>query len=635
MENDYKLITADNFGTLTANSFHFDPSGLSGDYTYALELTGNTLYLRVKALGEALNWNGGASGTWMAAGGGDIWLDKDSMAVVYDGTKAASFENLTGVTASTVTISGDVSSPRITVNNTQGAQGTAYLFSGDGAIVDGTGATELVKRGTGELTIENTGANTFSGGTTIIDGALNLNTAQGLGTGTVTLNGGRLVLNVTDANTPGLVATNALVFGGGAFVYGTGASQDISGLIDAANSTEVRIDTNGNDISWASYSQELGNAALVKLGGGSLDISVTAAAQDTTTYTGAISVTEGQLTYNITLPAGSQATRVWSGALSIAQGAALQFNEARAVNRTTVLTLSGAISGAGDLILGDKEAPTNPGGGRYQVSGSNTGFTGTFKLVGNGTNADWNEVGFSNAQAVGGASLELDGRGFFVGGGDPVGADIHVTAAGGWINGNSNQTLTLSGALTGEAGANLGLPAGANPTLTVVFTGDLTGYEGTLHSGQGAGVLAFGAGTAATTLASGEFIQAASLGGAGTFRVNYSGTGKDLLYAGDIIDTAKLDVQGSDKLVLTGANTSTGGISIAQNSTVQLGDGSGANAAWAGTISGAGSLVVNTTGTFLVGDRANNLTARSRWPGERWTWTMPRPPPTSSSNPGR
>ena len=299
---------------------------------------------------------------------------------------------------------------------------------------------------------------------------------------------------------------------------------------------------------------------------------------------------------------------MWSGALSIAQGAALQFNEARAVNRTTVLTLSGAISGAGDLILGDKEAPTNPGGGRYQVSGSNTGFTGTFKLVGNGTNADWNEVGFSNAQAVGGASLELDGRGFFVGGGDPVGADIHVTAAGGWINGNSNQTLTLSGALTGEAGANLGLPAGANPTLTVVFTGDLTGYEGTLHSGQGAGVLAFGAGTAATTLASGEFIQAASLGGAGTFRVNYSGTGKDLLYAGDIIDTAKLDVQGSDKLVLTGANTSTGGISIAQNSTVQLGDGSGANAAWAGTISGAGSLVVNTTGTFLVGDRANNLT---------------------------
>ena len=27
--------------------YSFDPSGLSGDYTYALELSGNTLYLRV------------------------------------------------------------------------------------------------------------------------------------------------------------------------------------------------------------------------------------------------------------------------------------------------------------------------------------------------------------------------------------------------------------------------------------------------------------------------------------------------------------------------------------------------------------------------------------------------------------
>ena len=288
------------------------------------------------------------------------------------------------------------------------------------------GATELVKRGTGELTIENTGANTFSGGTTIIDGALNLNTAQGLGTGTVTLNGGRLVLNVTDANTPGLVATNALVFGGGAFVYGTGASQDISGLIDAANSTEVRIDTNGNDISWASYSQELGNAALVKLGGGSLDISVTAAAEDTTT-TGAISVTEGQLTYNITLPAGSQATRVWAGAPLHRAGAALQFNEARAVNRTTVLTLSEPSAEPGTSSWETRKPPPTPAGGaapgqrqQHRLHGHLQSWWATAPTL---TGTKW----ASNAQA-GGASLELDGRGFFVGGGDPVGADIHVTA---------------------------------------------------------------------------------------------------------------------------------------------------------------------------------------------------------------
>ena len=198
MENDYKLITADSFGTLTANNFLFDSSALSADYTYALELTGNTLYLRVKALGEALNWNGGTAGTWVADGGEDIWLNKDSEAVTYDSTLAASFENLSGVATSAVTLSGEISSPRITVNNTQGELGTAYTFSGDGAIVDGEGGTtELVKRGTGELTIENTGTNTFSGGTTLMEGTLNLNAAQGLGTGTVTLSGGTLVLNTT------------------------------------------------------------------------------------------------------------------------------------------------------------------------------------------------------------------------------------------------------------------------------------------------------------------------------------------------------------------------------------------------------------------------------------------------------
>lgn len=166
------------------------------------------------------------------------------------------------------------------------------------------------------------------------------------------------MLNTTGTadGTTGLVATNKLIFAGGTFMYGTGALQDISGLIDAGGTGAVRINTNGNDISWASYSQELGNKALVKLGDGELDISVTAAASGETAYTGAMTVDRGQLTYNITLPAGSTSTRIWSGAISIAQGATLQFNEARAVNRTTVFTLSGAISGQGSSFWAIRKA---------------------------------------------------------------------------------------------------------------------------------------------------------------------------------------------------------------------------------------------------------------------------------------
>lgn len=183
-----------------------------------------------------------------------------------------------------------------------------------------------------------------------------------------------------------------------------------------------------------------------------------------------------------------------------------------------------------------------------------------------------------------------------------------MTAAGSWLNGNSNQTVTFGGDLTSDAGANLGTTAAGNPTMTAIFTGNLTGFVGTMHSGQGNAILSFGNGGAAATLGTGEFIKAVSLGGAGTYRVNYTGTGSDLLYAGNVIDTAALDIQGGDKLVLTGANTSTGELKISQNSSVQLGDGTGDNAAWAGSITGAGSLTVNTTGSFAVGDRANGLT---------------------------
>ena len=601
MENDYKLITANSFGEgLTKDSFSFDSSGWSEDYTYALDLSGNTLYLRVKALGEALNWNGGAAGTWVATGGGTIWENKDGTAVAYDGTKAASFENLTGVASSTVTISGGVSSPRITVNNTVGEEGTAYTFSGGGAIVDKAGTTSLVKRGTGELTIENTGTNSFSGGTTLMEGTINLNTAQGLGTGTVTLNGGRLVLNTTD--TTGLVATNSLIFEKGTFVYGTGATQDISSLIDATASTAaVRVDTNENNVSWTTYTQELGNSDIVKLGGGMLTISTDLGG----TFTGGITVSGGTLFYDIKANSG---TRIWSGNISIAKEATLQIRDHRAHDSTLTDTLSGRISGYGTLELGHRQGDPSPGGDRYSVTGDNSGFTGTIKLVGAGTNAAWNEVVFANAAAIGGARLELDGRGFYVSdSANPINANIHVAVAGSWLNGNPNQTVTFGGTLTGGPEANLGLAA-ANPSLTAVFTGDLTGFEGTLNSGQGNAVMAFGSGGEATTpLASREFLKAASLGGTGTFRVNYSGTGKDLLYAGKVIDTAKLSVQGTDKLVLTGANTGTGEMSIGRNSSVQLGNGEGDNASWAGTITGDGSLLVSTTGTFAVGDRANGL----------------------------
>ena len=549
----YDLISAGSVTGAPTNSFSLSDS-LLGRWIS----TGNKLTLVVEQV-EQLTWAGG-DGTWKVdLSENSPWKDGG----VYTDAKGVIFGDIEGNVPQTVTIDGVVSPTIIMVN----AEATDYVWNaaeGGGSLA---GNGNLEKTGAGKLTI-NTDNSGFSG--------------------KVMLGGGIVVMGSEHA-----LGTGSLLFNGGTLQYGTGITEDISSRISSTSTGAIQIDTNGNDVSWATYTQDMGNRNIVKQGDGKLSIAFGAAASGTTTYTGGITVEGGDLFYDVTPTTGAQSTRVWSGAISIAEGASLQFRESRAVNGTYVLTLSGAVSGAGDLILGHKEGSTLPGGGRYYVSGNNTGFTGTIKLVGNGTNATWNEVGFTNPAAIGGASLELDGRGFFVeNSADPVNADIHVTAAGSWINGNSNQTLTLAGALTSDEGANLGTPAGAGPALTVNFTGDLTGFLGTMHSGGGNVKFSFGSGGAATTLETGEFLKAVSLGGAGTFIVNYSGTGKDLLYVGNIIDTARLTVRGTDRLVLSGSNTSTGDMTIEAGASVQLGNG-GNTGNWNGKVTGAGALAVN------------------------------------------
>jgi autotransporter-associated beta strand protein len=75
-------------------------------------------------------------------------------------------------------------------NLTVGSNSLSKTFSGviqDGGIAGGTGGS-LTKIGTGALTL--TGANTYTGGTTVNDGALFINntTGSGTGTGNVTVN---------------------------------------------------------------------------------------------------------------------------------------------------------------------------------------------------------------------------------------------------------------------------------------------------------------------------------------------------------------------------------------------------------------------------------------------------------------
>ena len=111
-----------------------------------------------------------------------------------------------------------------TINNLSGAS-TYTLTVGNGnasgtfsgAIQNTTGTIALTKTGTGTLVLA--GSDTYSGGTTLSAGQLNINNASALGTGALTISGG------TIGNTSGAAITlstnNAQTWGGNFTFAGT------------------------------------------------------------------------------------------------------------------------------------------------------------------------------------------------------------------------------------------------------------------------------------------------------------------------------------------------------------------------------------------------------------------------------
>jgi autotransporter-associated beta strand protein len=385
------------------------------------------------------------------------------------------------------------------------------------------GASALTKDGAGALTL--TGANTYTGRTTLTAGTLNLGNASALGTGPVTINGGA-VDNVTAAALT--LAGNPSVTLGGSFTFvgtqplnlGTGA---VTLTATPTVTTTASTLTVGGDIS--------GGFGLTKGGAGTLTLTGT-----NSTYTGTTTAAGGVLnlagtTSNIGGLAVQNATVnvtgsvLGNGAVNLGTGAA---------NSSPVLVISGTVAGANPLpnpavTIGTSDAGvkalakliggsltattiavgagTTTSGAFYQTGGAltqsavaaNTNFpignaAGAYGYVGlTGGTATFNEVG------VGGVSGGNNTLGMLALGGTAAVTDTGFVTVSRSGTANATQTgvftiggtasLTLTGA-TASSKFQLNSAAGATSVVNVqggTITGpNLASYTLDLNAAGGA-----------------------------------------------------------------------------------------------------------------------------------------------------
>lgn len=210
----------------------------------------------------ALTWTGSVSGDWDSStanwtGGTGVYSDGDFV------------QFLDGATANNVNLTTTLSPGGITISN----NALSYTFSGSGSL---NGAYSLIKQGTNVLVLDDSGSNTFSGGTTINAGAIQIGNGDANGNlpGSITDNG----LVIFDRNDGNLTLNNA-ISGTGGLVHGGGGTLQLSG----GNSfTGLVLVTNGSTL-------QLGSSTA--LGGGtSPAVIASGSTLDVNGYTGTKSI---------------------------------------------------------------------------------------------------------------------------------------------------------------------------------------------------------------------------------------------------------------------------------------------------------------------------------------------------------
>lgn len=507
-------------GTTTILTLNSDTSDISGVVagTGGLTVAGGTTNL--SAANTYTGTTTVTAGTLNLNGGAAI---ADTGAVIVNGGR---LEVNAAETIGSLASSGAGGTVDLNTNTlTTGGDNTSTVYSG---VIEGAGA--LTKAGSGDFTLS--GANTYTGITTVSDGTLTLQGGAAIAnSGAVVLTGDG-VLDVDTAETIGSLAG----------VAGTGAT------LDAA------LTTGGDNTSTTMAGNISGAGDFFKVGTGTMTLS------GTNTGTGTVEVSGGTLALsggsaigdsqnvNTTAPGTLRVDAAETiGALNGSGATVLNATLTAGGNGFTT-DVTGVISGTGGL--------TKQGGGTMTLSGLNT-YTGATNV--NGGTLDVTGAIVSNATVAAGATL------------DNTGSVANVTNAGTYTaTAATTGALTNTGTatITGGTTASVTNDAGTTDLVGATITGTVTNNAGTVTStGTTTALSVINSGTFeaegtldadVTNNAGGTFDVTAALSGGGeTFTNNGTLNVIDGSYTGlaSLTNNELVNVTGQTLSATTGTNT--------------------------------------------------------------------------------
>jgi autotransporter-associated beta strand protein len=290
-------------GTIGGAGYNFNIGSVPSPSTqgYLSNDTANAQVVLVLTNGpKPLTWTGLAGSAW-DVGFTTNWLAFGLTPSVFFNADSVQFDD-TASSGSVALTNGVIPAALVVTNNS-----LSYNFSGSASI---GGPVNLVKQGSGSLTLAETGSDSFSGGITVNGGLLTLAADNGI-SGGLSLDSGTTAQIGAGAGTGNLPAGNVAC--DGSLVFNRGADLTVNGVISGAGSLTK------ND------------AAVLTLNGAN-------------TFTGAVLVTQG------TLRAGSGAALgTADSGTTISSGATLDLNGQSL--GAEVITVSGAGVGANGAII--------------------------------------------------------------------------------------------------------------------------------------------------------------------------------------------------------------------------------------------------------------------------------------------